>query len=947
MKKTIKTNFNNHLFLSLFFVCIILFSVSCTKQVPEKRVTEIAWPETTVEMKPWARWWWMGSAVDSANIEELMKKYADAGIGGVEITPIYGAKGFEDKYLDYLSPEWMEELYFSVSKAGELGMAVDMNVGTGWPFGGPQITPELAAGKLIVQEYSLKSGQKLNKKIEVKDPRQQKVGVELMALMAINQDGEKINLTEKVSPEKQLDWIPDKGDWTLLAAFSGKTLQKVKRAAPGGEGFTMDHMSRVALDTYLERFDKAFGKEKTGVRAFFNDSYEVYGADLSPLFFEEFKKRRGYDPSEYLSELTSMDDVDSIARIKSDYRETISDMLLENFSKPWHNWIHKQGGLSRNQAHGSPGNLLDLYAAVDIPETETFGSTYFPIPGLPDYTVDKRNIDPDPLMIKMATSAANVTGKPLVSSETFTWLGEHFKVSMAECKPEVEQLFLTGVNHVFFHGTTYSPEEAGWPGWLFYASTNIGPSNSFWPHINGLNEYITRCQSFLQKGKSDNELLIYWPVYDVWHDPKKINKLLSIHHIDEWMHPTPFYKLSQNLYSKGYSIDFISDRLMKEAEIKDKEILTASEAKPYKTLILPSCNLIPIETINAALSLAESGGTVIFQELPKDVPGYFQLEKRRQELQIILENLKFSEVNANIQELKYGEGLILLAEDVQKALEYQNIFRESLTDNNLKFIRKDLDGNKIYYLANHTATSIDTWIPLNAEMDAAVIFDPLTGNFGAAKVATDDEKMTVRVQMEPGESMFIQTVSGKLENIEEWLYLEATSGEIQVSGEWKLNFTNGGPDIPDEQMLSELISWTALSDEKAKAFSGAAEYTTTFELPQKSADEYLLKLGDIRESAKIWINDQEVGILWGIPFQTKIGSYLKEGENTLKIEVTNLMANRIIDMDKKGIEWRKYHEINFVNLNYKPFNAAEWNLQPSGLLGPVTIVPMKSDKSSQ
>ncbi|WP_020530388.1 glycosyl hydrolase [Flexithrix dorotheae] len=947
MKKNNKPDFNNHLYLPLIFACLFLFPASCNKQVPEKVVTEISWPESSVEMKPWARWWWMGSAVDSANIEKLMKKYADAGIGGVEITPIYGAKGFEEKYLEYLSPEWMEALYFSVNKARALGMAVDMNVGTGWPFGGPQITPEFAAGKLIVQEYTLKSGQKLKEKIEVKDPRQQKVGVELLALMAFNQDGEKINLIEKVKDGNQLDWTPENGEWNILAAFSGKTLQKVKRAAPGGEGFTMDHMSKDALDTYLERFDQAFGKEQTGVRAFFNDSYEVYGADLSPTLFEEFKKRRGYDPGEYLRELTSMEDVDSIARIKSDYRETISDMLLENFSQPWHNWIHKQGGLSRNQAHGSPGNLLDLYAAVDIPETETFGSTYFPIPGLPDYTVDKRNIDPDPLMIKFATSAANVTGKPLVSSESFTWLGEHFKVSMSQCKPEVEQLFLTGVNHVFYHGTTFSPEEAGWPGWLFYASTNMAPSNSFWPHINGLNEYITRCQSFLQKGKSDNELLIYWPVYDVWHDPRQINKLLSIHHIDEWMHPTPFYKMSDKLYTNGYSMDFVSDKLIKEAEVKGNTISTSPHANPYQTLIIPACNLMPVETVNAALSLAENGGTIIFQQLPKDVPGYYQLEKRRQELRILLDKLKFSEVNSGISELKYGKGLILLAEDVQKALEYQNIFRESLTDNKLKFIRKDLDGNKIYYLANHTATSIDTWLPLNAKMDAAVIFDPLTGNFGAAKVSSEGEKMTVRVQMEPGESVFIQTISGKLENIEEWLYLESSEEGTIVSGEWELKFTSGGPELPESQSLTDLVSWTELPDEKAKAFSGSAEYTTTFEIPQKDADEYLLKLGDVRESAKIWINDQEVGILWGIPFQTRVGKYLKEGKNTLKIEVTNLMANRIIDLDKKGVEWRKYHEINFVDLNYKPFNAADWKLQPSGLLGQVTIVPMKADKSSQ
>ena len=96
-------------------------------------------------------------------------------------------------------------------------------------------------------------------------------------------------------------------------------------------------------------------------------------------------------------------------------------------------------------------------------------------------------------------------------------MGEHFKVPLAHCKPEVQQAFLAGVNHIFFHGTTYSPEEAAWPGWLFYASVNFAPSNSFWPHLRGLDDYIARTQSILQNSRTDNELMVYWPVDDVRH----------------------------------------------------------------------------------------------------------------------------------------------------------------------------------------------------------------------------------------------------------------------------------------------------------------------------------------------------------------------------------------------------------------------------------------------
>jgi hypothetical protein len=163
--------------------------------------------------------------------------------------------------------------------------------------------------------------------------------------------------------------------------------------------------------------------------------------------------------------------------VVADYCETISDLLYDQFTVNWVNKSHEMGILTRNQAHGSPGNLLDLYALADIPETESFGASGFPIPGLrqdPDYE-EKRFGRPNPLTMKFASSAANITGRKLVSSESTTWLGDHFKVALSQIKPQIDELFVSGINHVFFHGTTYSPKEKPFPGRLFYASTNYGP----------------------------------------------------------------------------------------------------------------------------------------------------------------------------------------------------------------------------------------------------------------------------------------------------------------------------------------------------------------------------------------------------------------------------------------------------------------------------------------
>jgi hypothetical protein len=932
--------------LSTLTALFILVLTCCTQNQGSKIKSgsePAIWPEVKKEMHPWTRWWWMGNAVDKENLIRELTLFAKAGIGGVEITPIYGAKGFESKYINFLSPHWMNMLEVTVQKANSLGLGVDMNVGTGWPYGGPQISPENAAGKLVIQIYKLQAGQNPDKKIIIQDSLQQKLGAQLKALTAYSSNSEILNILDKVDENGNLNWRPKTGNWEIYAAFSGHTGQMVKRAAPGGEGLVMDHLSKDALKIYLKRFDDAFGSNQAGIRSFFNDSYEVYGADFSPDLFDEFQKRRGYDARTYLRELVSKENSDQIARIRSDYRLTIAEMVYENFSVPWRQWVNSRGGLSRNQAHGFPGNLLDIYANVDIPEPESFGITRVPVPGMNYYTTDTRNVPPDNVMIKFASSASNVLGKPFTSCETFTWLGEHFKIPLAHTKPQVEKVFLSGINHVFFHGTTYSPKQAGWPGWLFYASTNFAPSNSWWPHIYGLTQYITRCQSILQAGTADSEVLLYWPYSDVryYAPPKeKLDLMLTIHSIPEWLQPTPFYKNATKLMDSGYSIDFVSDMLLSRSEVINGLVKVAPEGAAYKVLIVPQTDFMPVETFTNILKLAEQGAIVILEKMPDDVPGIMNLEVHRRQLKQMTSSLKFSDVGNGLRLAKVGKGQLFISSDVQKALQHKNINGENLTASGLKFIRRDINGNKYYYLVNHTAQKVDSYIPFNIQAASVMILDPQTGNYGLAETSANDNKTSVRLQIDPGNALILQTSKEKILGRKNWKYIESIGVPMVVSGKWKLKFTNGGPSLPRPQTLTSLISWTTLTNEKVRCFSGSGEYSTTLQLTVKSAEDYVLDLGDVRESARVRVNGHDAGILWHVPFKVNIGQYLKQGNNTLRIEVVNLMANRIIDSDKRKVEWRKFNEINFVDLYYKPFDASTWEPMASGLLGPVTITPV-------
>jgi hypothetical protein len=542
--------------VSIFYLLLLMIVAACGVQT-----NETGWPEITAESKPWTRWWWMGSDVDSAGLTYNLEALAKAGIGGVEITPIYGVKGREAHYIDYLSPRWMKMLDFTISEADRLGMGVDMNNGTGWPFGGPSVSLEDAATKAFFNQYKVKGGGKLEEKIEVSDKRQADMAY-IDKVMAYPGDGDVLDLTDKVTDEGYLDWVAPEGkDYSVIALFVGKSRQQVKRAAPGGAGYVLNHFDKEAVKRYLDQFDKAFAESATTFpKTFFNDSYEVYGADWSPELLNEFEQRRGYKLQDYFPELLADGATETSIRVITDYRETVGDILLENFTLPWTAWAHSHGVKTRNQAHGSPANLIDLYATVDVPECESFGITDFDIPGLRKDSIRKEN-DSDPTILKYASSAAHISGKQYTSSETFTWLTEHFRTSLSQAKTEIDQLFASGVNRAYFHGSTYSPEDAAWPGWKFYASVDMSPTNTIWKDAPAFFNYIARVQSFLQSGKPDNDFLLYLPIYDIWEEQRgNYFTTFAIHGMRERL--PDFCDAVDEIMKNGHDLDYISDRFL-------------------------------------------------------------------------------------------------------------------------------------------------------------------------------------------------------------------------------------------------------------------------------------------------------------------------------------------------------------------------------------------------
>jgi hypothetical protein len=112
---------------------------------------DLDWPQITQTAKPWTRWWWLGSIGTKQEFTAEMKRYATAGLGGLEITPIYGVRGEEKRFKTYLSPEWVDVFEHVLDEGQRLGLGIDMATGNGWPFGGPWVTPDMACQTLVTK----------------------------------------------------------------------------------------------------------------------------------------------------------------------------------------------------------------------------------------------------------------------------------------------------------------------------------------------------------------------------------------------------------------------------------------------------------------------------------------------------------------------------------------------------------------------------------------------------------------------------------------------------------------------------------------------------------------------------------------------------------------------------------------------------------------------------
>jgi glycosyl hydrolase family 106( putative alpha-L-rhamnosidase) len=337
---------------------------------------------------------------------------------------------------------------------------------------------------------------------------------------------------------------------------------------------------------------------------------------------------------------------------------------------------------------------------------------------------------------------------------------------------------------------------------------------------------------------------------------------------------------------------------------------------------VPHAKLMPLATLQKLDELAQAGAAVVFPGgLPSGAPGLKGLD----------EKAAWNEVAAKLK----SNPRVSDGDDLQALLAAAKVRCETWRKSeHLAFHRRAWSVGNVYFIKNESDQPYDGRIAPAVESKVAAIMDPADGQTGLADAAGG-----VRLQLAPHQAMFVKTFREPIEGAA-WSYRETAGEATPLDGEWHVEFVIGGPELPPPLVTHRLASWTQLAGTEGERFAGTARYSIKFK-PDAGAARYSLDLGTVADSARVELNGKPVATLISPPYQVEIGP-LTAGSNQLAIEVTNVAANRIRDLDRRGVEWKIFKDINFVDLKYKPFDASNWPVRDAGLLGPVTLTPLES-----
>ena len=753
-----------------------------------------------------------------------------------------------------------------------------------------------------------------------------------------------IVLTGKVKADGQLDWVVPKGMWTIIrtghratgmllnmsmplgnAADEKEIMRRMDHPTPGSsDGLVIDWFSRESIDqhwagmvkTLIDDAGPLAGKTLTflGVDSF-EDGYPNWTAKV----VEMFRKYRGYDPTPYLPVFRGriVGSAEQSDRFLHDYRKTMADCMADNVYG-YLSELASRHGIAMACEAGGPSwskticmDALKNLGRCALPQGE-FWTKY-----------DWLNVS------KQTASAAHIYGRPLALAEAFT-SGEQWTRSPASLKPIGDRAFCDGINRFVFHTMTSQRPRDGKPGYEYGAGTHFNPNVTWWDQAAGSwLGYINRCQTMLQSGLFVADVLFY--------NGDGAPNLFEARDFDPAL-------------PKGYDYDVCNaEVLLTRLSVKAGR-LVLPDGMSYRLLVLPDTKRMPVELVRKIRDLVHAGATVVGPK-PESDPGLKNFPACDAEVKKIATEVWGACDGQQVKQRTFGRGRVFWGKTVLEILLADGVspdFDHS-GDAFIDFIHRTADGAEIYFLANRKAQAVNVEAAFRVSGRQPELWDPVSGQrrdlpqFGSKNGCT-----IVPLEFEPDGSMFVvfrkdlvnpETRARKPE--ETAANFPKLKPQQEVSGPWTVQFdpqwfypTAGlsGDQAKGLLVFDELEDWTKRPEPAIRYFSGTVVYRKTFGLADPSTihnpqSKIYLDLGTVKETAKVRLNGQDLGVVWCHPSRVEITGVIKPGENKLEIEVVNLWPNRLAGDSKLPAGQRRTRT-----------NIPAESVLSAGLLGPVQIL---------
>ena len=723
-------------------------------------------------------------------------------------------------------------------------------------------------------------------------------------------------LTDKVAPDGTLDWKVPSGKWVIYRFGAAPTGTKNVPANPEATGYEVDKMSRAHVAAH---FDAYLGKilartppeHRKAIKHAVLDSYEQGGQNFTDNFAAKFKASFGYDPTPYLPAAFGMSagSRDDANRFLWDLRRFVADEVAYSYV----------GGLREASNANGMRTWLECYGHWGFPgEFLQYGGQSDGIAG--EYWSSGSLGD---IENRAASSCGHIYGKRQIWAESNTCGGPVFSAP-ADMKGRTDRFFAEGINATILHLYIHQAYERA-PGITAWFGNEFNRHNTWFKEMDIFTAYLKRCGYMLQQGLNVADI-----AYFIGEDAPKMTGIAD---------PAP---------PRGRQFDYINGEVLRETAFVDEDgRLSLPHGTKYEVLVLPKLTTMRPELLLRIEQLVNDGAFVIGPK-PRRSPSLAGQPQSDALVKTVADRL-WGEVGeeckvGNTRErsrlsrpkfARRGKGVIAWGLTLEEAL----TMRASATDCGfakgapIVYNHRTMKNADIYFISNQSGKRIVEPVSFRVAGRIPELWQAVTGERREAPVWQQQGKRTeVMMTLEPLESVFVVFAKPVGQSPCD-RRAAATETTRELTCDWTLSFESDslhrGPEKP--LAMSALSDLSKSADPAVKYYSGTVTYRTKFTAAKPAPGaRVVLSFGSVREIARVKVNGRVAGGMWTAPYEVPVTDLLKEGENTLEVEVATSWVNRLVGDAALPAAQRP----TWISTGgYKPTSA----LRPSGLIGPVFL----------